>query len=328
MRVLSLFTGIGGIDLGLERAGFTIAYHSEIDPYCQKVLRKHWPDVPNLGDVKNIKWEELDHVDVIAGGYPCQPFSTAGKRQGEEDPRHLWPYVRDAIRVLRPRYALMENVRGHLTLGFGSVLADLASLGYSAEWQVLPASAFGAPHRRDRLFFVAYPNSSNTTNGGQRANIQGQDQNRGNDRGRGGGNSGEVCVGSSGQDSSDMAYPSFVGGDGRELGQRPTQSGASGAFREQVRRIGSTMADPESVSESSTEPHRLPEIFGQASESRESDRSTRSLGDWWEDEPDVGRVAYGIPARVDRLRALGNAVVPQVAEWVGRRIMDHARLVS
>ena len=278
MRVLSLFTGIGGIDLGLERAGFTIAYHSEIDPYCQKVLRKHWPDVSNLGDVKNIKWEELDHVDVIAGGYPCQPFSTAGKRQGEEDPRHLWPYVRDAIRVLRPRYALMENVRGHLSLGFGTVLADLASLGYSAEWQVLPASAFGAPHRRDRLFFVAYPED---------------------EFGDVGGHLGDSHSARSGSEVSEQ-----VGGGGR------------------------VVADAAQHSEAGAESYGLREVYWQAAESRESDRTSGSLGDRWEDEPDVGRVAHGIPARVDRLAALGNAVVPQVAEWVGRRIMDHARSLS
>jgi DNA (cytosine-5)-methyltransferase 1 len=122
-----------------------------------RVLKKHWPEIPNLGDVKKINWSEVPNVDIIAGGYPCQPFSTAGKRKGKEDPRHLWPYVLDAIRTIRPRYALMENVRGHLSLGFGDVLADLAGCGYSAEWQIISAASVGAPHRRDRLFFVAYP---------------------------------------------------------------------------------------------------------------------------------------------------------------------------
>ena len=157
LTVGSLFSGIGGIDLGLERAGHRVLWQSEIDKYACRVLKKHWPEIPNLGDVKKINWSEVPNVDIIAGGYPCQPFSTAGKRKGKEDPRHLWPYVLDAIRTIRPRYALMENVRGHLTLGFGDVLADLAGCGYSAEWQIISAASVGAPHRRDRLFFVAYP---------------------------------------------------------------------------------------------------------------------------------------------------------------------------
>jgi DNA (cytosine-5)-methyltransferase 1 len=157
LTVGSLFSGIGGIDLGLERAGHRVLWQSEIDNYACRVLKKHWPEIPNLGDVKKINWSEVPNVDIIAGGYPCQPFSQAGKRKGKEDPRHLWPYVLDAIRAIRPRYALMENVRGHLSLGFGDVLADLAGCGYSAEWQIISAASVGAPHRRDRLFFVAYP---------------------------------------------------------------------------------------------------------------------------------------------------------------------------
>lgn len=237
MRVLSLFSGIGGIDLGLERAGFTIAYHAEIEKYPAAVLRKHWPDVPNLGDVTKIKWEELENVDVIAGGYPCQPFSLVGRRRGTSDPRHLWPYVADAIRVLRPRFAFMENVRGHLSLGFGDVLSDLASIGYDAEWQVVSAASVGAPHRRDRVIIVAYP----------------------------AGLVGEVCV------------------------------------------------------------------LDQAEGLQEQPRGSASRGGashWSTDQPSMGGVAHGIPERLDAIRGLGNAVVPQVAEWVGRRIMAHANAHS
>ena len=156
MKVGSLFSGIGGLDLGLERAGMDVIWQSEIDPYACKVLNKHWPTVPNLGNIKEIDWSQVERPDVICGGYPCQPFSTAGKRQGEGDARHLWPWVRECIAELRPRYAVLENVRGHLSLGFGTVLGDLASIGYDTEWQVIPAAAVGAPHRRDRVFIVAY----------------------------------------------------------------------------------------------------------------------------------------------------------------------------
>jgi len=227
MRVGSLFTGIGGIDLGLERAGMTVAWQAEIDPYCCQVLAKHWPDVPNLGNVTSINWEDVERVDVICGGYPCQPFSVAGTRHGESDPRHLWPHMRDAIRVLRPRWALLENVAGHLSLGFGRVLGDLAEIGYNAQWDCIPAAAVGAPHRRDRVFVVAYPNGK-----------------------------------------SEPGLPN-----------------------------------------NATAPRKL----------------VPNPGERWAAEPDVGRVAYGVPNRVDRLRALGNAVVPQVAEHLGNLIMKADR---
>jgi len=262
LTVGSLFSGIGGIDLGLERAGHRVLWHSEIDKYACRVLKKHWPETPNLGDVKLINWSEVPNVDIIAGGYPCQPFSTAGKRKGKEDPRHLWPYVLDAIRTIQPRYALMENVRGHLTLGFGDVLADLASCGYSAEWQIISAASVGAPHRRDRLFFVAYPDG-----GGRCQQHQGQ-----------------IFEPNAGRCSKEMAYPNGE----RSSQERPEQS-PTGTTRK-----GS------------------------------NDRELMEPGAWWQTEPGMGRVAHGVPARVDRLKGLGNAVVPQVAELVGRLISQHA----
>ena len=161
LTVGSLFTGIGGIDLGLERAGMTIKWQSEIDPYCTQILAKHWPTIPNLGDIKTIDWYNVEPVDVIAGGYPCQPFSYAGNRKGTDDDRHLWPYFYDAIRILRPSYALLENVAGHVTLGFDRVLADLAAIGFDAEWSTVSACSVGAPHSRPRLFCLAYPTPNN-----------------------------------------------------------------------------------------------------------------------------------------------------------------------
>jgi DNA (cytosine-5)-methyltransferase 1 len=240
VRFGSLFSGIGGIDLGLERAGMECVWQAEVDPYCVRVLAKHWPAVPNLGDVTAIDWTTVERPDLICGGYPCQPFSLAGARRGTNDPRHLWPYVRDAICQLRPQYALLENVAGHLTLGLDLVLADLASLGFDAEWAVVPATWVGAPHRRERVIVVAHAAQH------------------------------ELHV------SDDHA-------------ERP------GAGAVTARELG-----------------------GGRSHARRPDRS------WWASEPDVGRVAHGVPSRVDRLRGLGNAVVPQVAEWVGRRIMEVA----
>lgn len=156
MRVGSLFSGIGGLDLGLERAGMRVIWQSEIDPYACKVLAKHWPDVPNLGDVTKIEWSNVERPDIVCGGYPCQPFSSAGDMRGDEDERFLWPWFADALRELRPDFALLENVPGHLVLGFDRVLADLAALGFDAEWSIVSACALGAPHTRERLFVVAH----------------------------------------------------------------------------------------------------------------------------------------------------------------------------
>lgn len=157
LRFVSLFAGIGGIDLGLERAGFQCVGQVEIDDYCQKVLAKHWPDVPRISDVYDFQGHEFGEFDLLAGGYPCQPFSTAGDQRGDTHEAHLWPEVLRVIRSVRPRLVLLENVVGHLSIGFDAVLGALAESGYSAEWDCIPASAVGAPHQRDRLWVVAYP---------------------------------------------------------------------------------------------------------------------------------------------------------------------------
>jgi DNA (cytosine-5)-methyltransferase 1 len=155
MKFVSLFAGIGGIDLGLERAGHTCVGQVEIDDYATRVLAKHWPNTPRLRDVRDFQGHEFGEFDLLTGGYPCQPFSYAGARGGENDPRHLWPEVHRIIRNVRPSYVLLENVPGHLSMGFGQVLADLAESGYDAQWDCIPAAAIGAPHLRDRVFIFA-----------------------------------------------------------------------------------------------------------------------------------------------------------------------------
>lgn len=164
MRVGSLFTGYGGLDMAV---GGDLAWYAEIEPAACKVLSAHYPSVPNLGDITTIDWAEVQPVDVLTGGYPCQPFSHAGQRKGKNDERHLWPYVLDAICGIRPRYAILENVSGHLSLGFDIVLTDLAEIGWACEWGTFRASDVGAPHRRERLFIVAYSDSQ----GSQRKDI-------------------------------------------------------------------------------------------------------------------------------------------------------------
>ena len=155
MKVGSLFSGMGGFDLGLERAGMRVEWQVEIDPWCQALLMAERPTIQVYGDIKKIVWETVRPVDIVCGGFPCQPVSVAGKRQAQNDPRWLWPEFLRCIRILRPRYILIENVPGLLTAGFADVLSGLASCGYDAEWDCLPASAIGAHHRRDRVWIIA-----------------------------------------------------------------------------------------------------------------------------------------------------------------------------
>ena len=334
LTVGSLFSGIGGMDLGLERAGHTVIWQSEINPYCNKVLKKHWPDVPNLGDITTIDWGKVERPDIICGGYPCQPFSTAGKRNGKNDPRHLWPAMHNAICQLRPRYALMENVRGHLSMGFGDVLADLAKIGYDAEWQVIPAAAVGALHKRDRVFIVAYPNGvrshrTEVNAADSQQSAQPKFSKRSTKVAHTNGNrleaqGTEQQTTGLGRGSQNVANPKSECSNGRQRRKRATQSTKKG-LQQQIRTSGANVANTQSSTSGEPQSHGLCKVFGQAAEFRKQNSDGRTFSDWWETEPDVGRVAHGVPNRVDRLRGLGNAVVPQVAELVGRLIGEHAK---
>ena len=162
MNHLDLFSGIGGFSLGLEATGgFKTVGFCEIEPFCQQVLKKHWPDVPIYEDVRGL--EHDGRIDIITGGYPCQPFSTAGKRKGQSDPRHLWPAMFGIIEAKRPRWVIGENVAGHISMGLDEVLADLERAAYSAIPFIIPACAVGAPHRRDRIWIVAWDTESQRT---------------------------------------------------------------------------------------------------------------------------------------------------------------------
>ncbi|MGW0550521.1 DNA cytosine methyltransferase [Streptomyces altiplanensis] len=156
IRIGSLCSGYRGLDMAVEAVfGGTTAWVSDIDPGASAILAHHWPDTPNLGDLTTTLWEDVEPVDIVCGGYPCQPFSSAGQRKGTGDERHIWPWIARALGVLRPRVAIFENVAGHLRLGFDTVLADLAALGFDAEWCTVRASEVGAPHQRNRLFILA-----------------------------------------------------------------------------------------------------------------------------------------------------------------------------
>lgn len=167
LKVGSLCTGYGGLDMAVEEYfDAETVWVSEIDKYASQLIELKIKK-PNLGDLKLVDWASVEPIDILTAGYPCQPFSHAGQRQGTNDARHIWPYIKTAISVLRPSIVILENVRGHLSLGFSTVLGDLAEIGYDAQWTLVRASDVGAPHRRERLFVIATPQHTNTDSIGQ-----------------------------------------------------------------------------------------------------------------------------------------------------------------
>jgi DNA (cytosine-5)-methyltransferase 1 len=290
MNVLDLFSGIGGFSLGLERAGMRTIAFCEIDPYCRRVLAKHWPTVPIFGDIRTLTAKVMADnqsgrcrtgrtrrligvgeglreqalsvkVDVICGGFPCQDISVAGKGAGIEGSRSgLWSDYARIIGEVRPRYVIVENVAALLGRGLSRVLGDLAALGFDAEWHCIPASAVGAPHRRDRLWIVAHAVSHQLRDEPRR------------------------------RDGARRSCQAVTGHDGEE----------------------GIVADA----------NARWELQSQGCIGNEWRRTSNSS--WWSTEPNVGRVAHGVPARVDRLRSLGNAVVPQITEIIGRAIMNQS----
>lgn len=160
LKIGSLCTGYGGLDLAVEAYfGAETIWCAEIDKYASQVIEQRL-NITNYKNIKNIDWASLEPIDILTAGYPCQPFSHAGYRKGTDDERHIFPFILEAISTLRPRYAIMENVRGHLSLGLKEVLKGLASIGYAARWEIVRASQAGAPHQRARVFIVAYPNGN------------------------------------------------------------------------------------------------------------------------------------------------------------------------
>lgn len=296
MNVLDLFSGIGGFSLGLERAGMRTVAFCEIDPFCRAVLKKHWPNVPIHGDIRSLTAETLAHaectrpprsrrnaqheskviessddspekrrIDLICGGFPCQDISVAGKGAGIEGSRSgLWSEYARIIGEVRPRYVIVENVAALLGRGLERVLGDLAALGFDAEWHCIPASAVGAPHRRDRVWIVGYANAERC---GWRQDHEGQIQTERNG-------------------------PSAPG---YELADADSDNGE---WRSAAMQMGRLRIE------------------------REIARHGDGGRTQWATEPNVGRVAHGVPARVDRLRSLGNAIVPQIAEIIGKAIME------
>jgi len=273
LRVLDLFSGVGGFSLGLERTGgFETVAFCEIDPFCRQVLAKHWPGVKQYDDIRNLSVGQLRAdgiaVDVLCGGFPCQDISIAGLGEGLDGARSgLWSEYARLIGELRPRFVLVENVSALLARGLDRVLGSLAALGFDAEWHCIPASAVGAPHERDRVWIVAYPNS----------------------------------------------------------GQRFEPLGAVRAGWDAFGRSGEVVADADQSDINRW--HGNVQVGRLALEGKIADDGYARRAQWGA-EPAVGRVAHGVPNRVDRVGSLGNAVVPQIPEIIGHAILESLRAAA
>lgn len=389
----SLFSGIGGFDLGLERAGWTCRWQVERDAFCQRVLAKHWPQVARYGDIETLDLERLERVDLICGGAPCQPISIAGKKRAQADDRWLWPEFVRVIRALRPRFTILENPAALLSANsgsaFGEILGDLAASGYDAVWDCIPAAALGAPHLRDRVWLVglrrefgALERVPDAEHDGLRLQRQRDEASERADEGPaesrddGGEESladaqehtewAGLCAGEPGTE--------WRGRSGDGGGQAGALADADRAGREERRgtesvgpehaaaqRGGEAVADADRAGRGelwfeewqsqlegasgdepdgccapgSTEAVSDAEGGGQPVREWTSrggrhalwgdlQAARRELGVTWAVEPDVGRVVAGVPARVDRLRALGNSLVPQIAQWLGEQLKEIA----
>ena len=318
---LSLFSGIGGLDIAAEMAGFRTVGQCEWADYPTKVLEKHWPDVPRWRDIRTLTggsfYERtgLRTVDVVSGGFPCQPFSVAGKRRGKEDDRYLWPEMLRVVQELRPAWVVGENVAGIVNMALDEVLSDLESIGYACQAFIIPACAVDAPHRRDRCAIIA-------NRDGIRCIMRGY---------KGQGVHGDQTCNETDTGSQTMAYANRAGLQGRE--QYGT-SDASGQKEPQipVEQCSQIMADTDNRGRSLWRDGELPAVEETATSW--ADHRGRAAeyvsGEWWPAQSGLGRVVDGVPAwvdgywlnepdiprittekknRADRLKCLGNAVV-------------------
>ena len=308
---LSLFSGVGGLDLAFEWAGGTVAAMCEIDPFCRKVLRKHWPNVPLFGDVKGVRGADVGTVDVVYGGFPCQPFSVAGYRKGRDDSRFLWPEFSRLVREIGPRWVVAENVPGILSIAADDVCQDLERLGYNVGVWNFEALAVGAPHRRARVFFVAHMGD---TKGRGRDHLSDRTNLRPpfgeNDASRGTG--------------APLPHPHGMR-ESQPKGSLQNFAGRFGDIRTE------TASDPDRQRREVQRNGVPAEQELDGAERRGGGQSEPGVGggfdgfslwldgDW---ERGIPRVARGVPDRVARLKALGNAVVPQQAYPIFRAIAE------
>ena len=374
LKVLDLFSGLGGFSLGLERTGcFKTVAFCEIDKYCSLILNKHWKGIKIYDDVKKITKEQFDtdgtpYPDIVTGGFPCQPFSVAGKQKGTGDDRHLWPEMFRIIKTFKPKFVIGENVKGIVNIQdgvvFETVCTNLESEGYEVQAFNIPACGVGAPHRRERIWIlatnVAYTVSDDEReaisrsyekarslqeeyrkNYGSSRFFSGTSAIRNGDRGyedvansdTGLCNGEEEQIRTRGQTidpSREGSRDEDVENSRRTLQQRTFLQGEneneirkgdadqserpSGSSRYDVANAESSSRNDFQTNTGTSEPETQ-EIFRDGS-------SVSGEGSWWEFEPNVGRVAYGVSGRVHRLKGLGNSIVPQIAEEIGKAIIE------
>ena len=301
MRMLDLFSGIGGFALAAEtvwRDELDLVAFCEIDPYCHKVLNKNFPQVPIHEDIKILDGTAFKDIDLLTGGFPCQDISVAGRGEGlSGDRSYLWFEMLRIIRDVRPRYALVENVPMLTSRGGTRVLADLAEIGYNAEWTIISARDVGARHLRKRIWIVAYPESERgkrRKTGKQRLNSQRKQR-------------------ISGRNGTGEVPNSDSHGEKRDKSKDRKRRGSVQVHTKVSNTDSQRLQGSEETGDTQEE--------GKKSQDQFSTRLSRGET-YWETEPNIRRVANGVPSRVDRLKGLGNAIVPQVATVIMQKIKN------
>lgn len=343
---LDLFSGLGGFSLAFESAGFKTIGFSEVDPYASAILKKHWPEVPNFGDVRTIPTESLvGRVDVITGGFPCQPFSVAGKRRGKDDERHLWPAMLRVIDAIRPDWVCGENVPGIVGMVLADILSDLEATGYQCAPFIIPACAVGAPHIRDRIWIIAHATgercgearqlrrdeSAERITSGSEARDLADSKGDGLQPGRNGERA-ESQHAESIVSGEDVAHTNKIerNGSGRTWHRRSESSDRSQSLAD----AASEQAERDNARGFQQEPARNGEVVSDASSAGREEfdapclaarqgHDTRRIVEGrthWSTDAGILRVADGIPNRVQRIKCLGNSIVPQLAQIFAKAI--------
>ena len=330
LRHVDLCSGIGGFALGFQWANLSKPImFCDIEPWSRQILSKHWPDVTIATDVKELANDPdglVPDCDILTAGYPCQPFSQAGQRRGSEDDRHIWPYIFSIVQRKRPSWCVFENVYGHVSMGLDQVLSDLEGESYAARPFVVPACAVDAPHRRDRLWIICRNVGNTKHDGSPTPKVKGSIGEASKNHTQ------RQSKTSQSEGASEPRDSGSVGESASTTDVADTQSLFSNVGREhteqskrQVSKLGERGGK---INVADTDSERLQGQWRQHEfvSEREAEHSVGSSGEevrareYWKSEPSVGRVANGVSKRVDRLKGLGNAIVPQIAMRIGQTI--------